>query len=290
MGPTASGKTDLAEGLAERFDAVLINADAFQVYRGMDIGTAKPVRKDLYKLIDIRDPNEPFGVGEWVQLAAEELKLAWDAGKNAIIVGGTGLYVRALMEEYVAMQGPPDPSLRSELTAKLERNGLPALVDELKLLSEEEYERIDRANPARVIRAIERLKSSPETVHVKLPHYRRMKFAIDVPVSVLNERIENRVHQMVQNGWSLEIAGLRKQGYRPTDLGFRAIGYRAMWHASDGDIGEDEAIASTIVETKRYAKRQRTWLRSEPNLLWLSSGPRDDLLIQASNMLAFDLT
>src|SRR5688572_23240532 len=118
MGPTASGKTDLAEHLADETGAQLINADAFQVYKGFDIGTAKSVNANRYELIDIREPDESFGVGEFVQLANAELERLFAGGTSAIVVGGTGLYVRALFEEYEAMSGPPDPQLRADLEAR----------------------------------------------------------------------------------------------------------------------------------------------------------------------------
>lgn len=290
MGPTASGKTDLAEGLAQRLDAVLLNADAFQIYRGLDIGTAKPADKSKYRLLDIRDPRETFGVGEWVQMALAEIEAAWQVQRNVVLVGGTGLNIRALMEEYDTMQGPPEPKLREELSSRLEREGLASLVEELKSLDNAVYESVDRANPARVVRAIERLRSPQTRVLFQLPPFARTKVAIDVSPEALASRIEKRIYQMVQNGWSLEIDGLRKQGYRPSDPGFRAIGYRAMWKVADGDIGLDEAISETIVETRKYAKRQRTWLRSEPNLRWLSDGPGDELILDVWNLLAFDLT
>lgn len=286
MGPTASGKTGVAEALSDRLGAVLVNADAFQIYRDLDIGTAKPDDKSRYRLLDLREPNETFGVGEWAQLAQEELKKAYESNKDVILVGGTGLYIRALMEEYDAMQGPPDPGLRAELNARLEREGLPSLVKELKLLNAAAYEAVDLANPARVIRAIERARTPPVQVKIQIPAFQRLKFAIDVPSTVLIGRIENRVRQMVQNGWSLEIEGLRKKGFLPTDPGLRAIGYRAMWRASVGEMTIEEAIEATVLETRRYAKRQRTWLRSEPNLQWVSAGPGGDPERKISDFLA----
>ena len=112
MGPTGSGKTPLAEALADELDAQLINSDAFQVYRKLDIGTAKPVSKDRYKLLDLIEPNEPFGLGEWLKLAAAEITRSYEMNQNVILVGGTGLYVRALFEQYSGMSGQPDPGLR----------------------------------------------------------------------------------------------------------------------------------------------------------------------------------
>src|SRR5471030_1762482 len=109
MGPTASGKTEVAEALADQLCAQLVNADAFQIYQGMDVGTAKPLRKADYRLVDIRNPSEGFGVGEFVTLAQEVLSECWEAGKNVVVVGGTGLYMRALFEEYAEMAQAPDP-------------------------------------------------------------------------------------------------------------------------------------------------------------------------------------
>ena len=124
MGPTASGKSSLAEKIADALDAILLNADSFQVYRYLDIGTAKPTVKEQYRLLDLKDPNESFGVGEWVHLAQQELELAWERRQSVVIVGGTGLNIRALMERYGEMSGPPSPELRDALNQKLEREGL----------------------------------------------------------------------------------------------------------------------------------------------------------------------
>src|SRR5205085_344215 len=118
MGPTASGKSSLAEALAEQLDAQLINADAFQVYRGMDIGTGKSSCKERYLLLDLVSPSQQFGLGEWLRLAVVELERLFAEGRSAIVVGGTGLYIRALMEEYAEISSAPDPQLRSELMGR----------------------------------------------------------------------------------------------------------------------------------------------------------------------------
>jgi tRNA dimethylallyltransferase len=285
MGETASGKTHLAEALADELGAQLINADSFQVYRGLDVGTAKPLHRERYALLDIKDPDEPFGVGEFVQLANEICDYCWDKRQSVVVVGGTGLNIRALFEEFSDMLGTPNPSLRAELNAALEQRGLDFLVQELKLLDSDAFERVDRANPVRVIRAIERARGEKRSVTFNLPPFKRTKFALDVPSIELNNRIENRVQEMVQNGWALEIERLREKGYRPEDPGFRAIGYRAMWDVVEGRKDLEQAVAETVVETRRYAKRQRTWLRSEPNLTRLSADPGEDRLQQAMQLL-----
>lgn len=285
MGETASGKTGLAEALAQELGAQLVNSDSFQVYRGLDIGTAKPSDKSAYRLLDLKDPDEGFGVGEFVQLAHAICQECWERDKPVVVVGGTGLNTRALFEGFTDMLSAPNPELRAELNAKLEQNGLDSLVHELKLLDEQAYQRVDLANPVRVIRAIERAKGSKTAVSFQIPPFRRTKFALEIPSNNLSTRIETRVREMVQNGWALEIERLREQGYRPQDPGFRAIGYRAMWDVVEEGKELEQAIAETVVLTRQYAKRQRTWLRSEPNLIRLSADPETDPLRQALALL-----
>jgi tRNA dimethylallyltransferase len=288
MGETASGKTALAESLAERFDAQLVNADTFQVYRGMDVGTAKPAAKAKYKLIDIKNPDEQFGVGEFVQLALPILEECYSRRQSVVVVGGTGLNIRALFEEFSDMMGTPDPELRAELNRTFAEMGLPFLVERLRQLDPEAAQVVDLANPVRVIRAIERATVNGPQFEFRLPAFRKAKICIDVPVAELERRIETRVHQMVQNGWLLEIERLCGQGYRPDDPGFRAIGYRAMWDVAKDRKGLEQATAETVLETRRYAKRQRTWLRREPNLTRLSADSATDLVERALEGLPVD--
>lgn len=282
MGETASGKTGLAEGLAAALGAQLVNADSFQVYRGMDIGTAKSEAKALYKLIDIRDPDEAFGPGEWVKLASEVLQGVYAAGKSAVVVGGSSLNIRALFEGYSTMAAPPDPNLRNELNARLAAKGLELLVSELKRLDPDGAAKVDLRNPVRVTRAIERAKNPGEKIHFALPPFRRVKFAIQSPVEILNERIQQRTVEMTRNGWLEEVDALRQAGYGPSTPGFRAHGYRELWRVLEGELGLDEAVDSIVLQVRHYAKRQRTWLRTEPNLTVLhsdiNSGPLQEAL------------
>ncbi|MBI1756495.1 MAG: tRNA (adenosine(37)-N6)-dimethylallyltransferase MiaA, partial [Fimbriimonas ginsengisoli] len=281
MGVTASGKTALAEALALHLDAQLISADAFQVYRGMDIGTAKPPNKADYRLLDLREPDEAFGVGEWVRLAQAELEELYARGRNAIVVGGTGYYVRALLEEYADLRPPPDPELRRELDERLAAHGLPTLARELERIAPEVAARTDLKNPARVRRALERELSPHDVVAIRLPPFRRIKLGIECPTKWVEEQIAARVEQMVHNGWAGEVARLLDQGYRPEHPGFRAIGYRAMARFVEGEMESGEAAASVIVDTRNYAKRQRTWLRREPGLEVLAHGSLESLTEQA---------
>jgi len=268
MGPTASGKTDLAEELAVILDAQLVNADAFQIYRGMNIGTAKPERKSEYRLLDIRNPSEGFGVGEYVSLAEVVLRECWEARRNVVVVGGTGLYIRALFEEYGEMAAAPDPDLRNRLNEKT----LDELVAELQQADRASAERVDLRNRVRVQRALERIYTPEPSVPVRLPPFQKRKYAVVRDPAETVERITRRVEAMVKNGWVQEVRQLANAGYAPTDPGLRALGYRAVWQHLNGEVELNEAVATTIAETRRYAKRQRTWLRSEPNLMVLDSG------------------
>lgn len=265
MGPTASGKTELAEELAVRFNAQLINADAFQIYRGMDVGTAKPEHKEKYRLIDIRDPSVAYGVGEFVMLAQEALNECWAAGRSAVVVGGTGLYIRALMEEYTEMVGAPDPELRE----RLDGWSLEQLLKELMRLSPDTRERIDLGNRVRVQRAIERIYTPGPSQAVCLPPFNKRKYAVLRDAGDTAERIKRRVDRMVQNGWVQEVRELKAAGYSISDPGLRALGYKALWRHLEGEVTLEEAMATTIAETRQYSKRQRTWLRSEPHLVVL---------------------
>jgi tRNA dimethylallyltransferase len=266
MGPTASGKTALAEELATKMDALLLNADAFQVYRGMDVGTAKPADKERYQLVDIKDPNEAFGLGEWLRLAESVLNQAFEHSRSVIVVGGTGLYIRGLMESYAGIWPAPDPALRQELMDREQSEGLPALSLQLQSLAPEVAAKTDLANPARVRRALERIISGTTPDAVRLPPFRSLKIALDLELEKLYEQISRRAALMVQNGWLAEVENLASQGFGPGDPGFRALGYEDLWRHLNGEISLDAALQNATLATRRYGKRQRTWLRSEPRL------------------------
>jgi tRNA dimethylallyltransferase len=266
MGPTASGKTALAEALALEHDAQLINADAFQVYRGLDVGTAKPTERHRYELLDLKDPDEGYGVGEFIQRALPVLERLFATERSAIVVGGTGLYIRALFEEYQDLGQAPDPNIRGRLDAMspAERR------EELIRRAPHVAQRIDLLNPVRVQRALERLDSPDVAAAWRLPDFRKVKFATTADIADLDLRIGERVESMMHNGWVREVESLLEAGYALGAPGFRAIGYRALIHHLHDEVTLEEAMATTIAETRSYAKRQRTWLRSEPNCIELS--------------------
>lgn len=291
MGPTASGKTALAEAIADELGAALINADNFCCYRHMDIGTAKPTARERYHLLDILEPNEPFGVGAWVDLASKiileppkETVLVppcdvraeggtvgegdSPAGRQSfVIVGGSGLNVRALFERYEGMSGPPPEGLRESLNART----LDDLVEELQRRAPELALATDLKNPIRVTRALERLDSPPKEPGPDLSEFRKVKLGLDVPVEWVNERIERRVGDMLEEGWLEEVDRIRQMGFAYDDPGLKAHGYRNLWDVLEGLKSLDQARQEIVTMVKQYAKRQRTWMRSERNLCKISA-------------------
>lgn len=266
MGPTSSGKTYLAERLADQLDATLVNADAFQVYRGFDIGTAKPVRRDRYELIDILEPTSSFGVGEFVQRASEILDESFRQTRNAIVVGGTGLYVRALFEEYADLAEAPDPATRAHLEARWKAEGLAALANELASADPIAAARTDLANPRRVLRALERIRTGHRRIVVRIPYTRRRKVAVLPDHDRLAASIRSRLDAMMQGGFADEVRRRIADGVPEEAPAMNAIGYRTIARMLEGTITREEAFESIVAETGRYAKRQRTWLRTEPSL------------------------
>ena len=287
MGPTASGKTALAEALAEELDAQLINADASQAYIGMSIGTAKPEDTHRYKLLDLKTPDEQYGAGEFCRLASAELDELWDKGRSAVVVGGTGFYLRALFEQYEGLEDQPDPVLRDNLNRRRESEGLESLVQELLAFDPDAATRIDLKNPNRVTRALERAIQPSVPSLISLPPFRKIKLGLNPQVDQLFDRISTRVNTMMHNGWIQEVRDLLEAGYTRESPGFRAIGYSDVARYLDEEIELEEVIATTIATTVRYAKRQRTWLRSEPKLNILQSG-EPELLARALNLVHGD--
>lgn len=271
-GPTASGKSELAEALANELDAGLVNADAFQVYRGLDIGTAKPVARDRYALLDVVDPQDSFSVGQWVALALDELETLWSAGRSAVVVGGTGLYLRALFEEYAELAGPPDAGVREELAARERDEGLGALAAELQRLAPERAATIDLRNPVRVKRELEKLRSNAQPAPFQLPPFGKVKIGLWLPSEAAEARIAARVESMFEQGWAQEVRGLLDAGVAESAPGMRAIGYRDIAAMLRGTLSRSQAIEQIASATRQYAKRQRTWMRAEPNLHPLEGG------------------
>ncbi len=271
MGPTAVGKTLVAECLAETLPARIINADAFQMYKYLDIGTAKPDNRHLYELLDILEPEESCTVGRFVRLARSILAREAEAGRHSIVCGGTGLYIRALFEEYSEMKPPPEPGLRESLEEALR------LVGPEELLRREGVDPSEAPpdalrNPVRLVRFLEKRRLSAQGEPLGPPwHTLRYKIGLRRTPGDLKRRIEERFDEMMSKGWIEEVRSLLARGVTEKSPAFRAIGYRELAGVVRGEMSLSEAREMILKQMWQYARRQMTWLRKERNLRWLDA-------------------
>ncbi|WP_355660257.1 tRNA (adenosine(37)-N6)-dimethylallyltransferase MiaA [Halomonas salifodinae] len=289
MGPTAAGKTDLAIALHERLDCELISVDSALIYRGMDIGTAKPSAAELarapHRLVDIRDPAEAYSAAEFREDALAAMHEITAAGRVPLLVGGTMMYYKRLLEG-VAEMPAADPALRAELEAEAERRGLVALHEELTRVDPQLAAELHPHNRQRLLRALEvyRLSGRPlsalwaEQRRETLP-WRTLSIGVaPAERAVLHERIGRRFEAMLAEGFLDEVAALQARGDLHLDLpSMRCVGYRQAWEYLEGRYDRDTLIARGTAATRQLAKRQLTWLRGWPELHWVDSQQADAL-------------
>jgi tRNA dimethylallyltransferase len=275
MGPTASGKTDLAISLCKRLPCDLISVDSALVYRGMDIGTAKPdaatLERTPHRLIDIRDPEETYSAGEFVRDAYREIDAIVADGRIPLLAGGTMMYFRALTRG-IAELPRADQAVRDAIDAEARERGWPAMHAELGKVDPAAAARIKANDRQRIQRALEVYRSSgtplSEWQRDSAParddiDYLKIGLSIE-PRSVLHERIARRLGQMIEAGFVAEVERLRQRpGLTAGHPSMRAVGYRQFWHHLDGEYDLDEARKRALFATRQLAKRQITWLRSE---------------------------
>jgi tRNA dimethylallyltransferase len=280
MGPTASGKTELAVGLARHFPVEIISVDSAMVYRGMAIGTARPdaelLRAAPHRLIDFRDPAEPYSAAEFRRDALAEMADITARGRIPLLVGGTLLYFRALEHGLSAMP-PADPEVRARLDAEARAIGLDGLHARLREIDPSAAARIHANDPQRIQRALEvyELTGQPlsefhERGRVAAFPYRLIKLIV-APRDrhLLQARIERRFRNMLAAGLVDEVRALYERGDLNAELpALRAVGYRQVWAFLAGRMGYEDMVNQAIVATRRYAKRQMTWLRGEVNGKW----------------------
>jgi tRNA dimethylallyltransferase len=287
MGATGAGKTDLALALAERLPVSLISVDSAMVYRGLDIGTAKPspavLARHPHALIDICDPAERFSVGAFVTAAEAAVVASLRAGRLPLLVGGTMLYFRAL-KSGIARLPHVDQAIRDALAKRLQRVGLPELYDELVRVDPAAAAGIHPNNPQRVLRALEvhhqtgRPLSSfwqrdADAGPVRRNHWRLLELAADIDRSELYARIGIRFQHMLAQGFVDEVAQLKSRGdLSPEMPSMRAVGYRHVWNYLDGLGSYEDMRLRSIAATRQLARRQLTWLRGWSGLLRISTG------------------
>ena len=278
-GPTASGKSELAIHLARELGAEIVNADSMQVYCGMDIGTAKPApeqRKEIpHHLIDVADPDRLFSAADFEVAAGEAIRDITARGKRVIVVGGTGLYIRALLKGLV--DSPSGAGrIRRALQEEAREAGNEVMLARLRQVDPELAERIHPNNLVRIIRALEvyHLTGIPLSRYQREhgfsgQRYKALQIGIDVERKELYKRIEARVDRMLADGLPEEVQQLLADGYGRELKAMRAIGYQQLTAYLAGEYSLEEAIRLIKRDTRRYAKRQLTWFRSDPDILWL---------------------
>jgi tRNA dimethylallyltransferase len=278
VGPTASGKTDLALALARSWPVEILVADSRQVYRGMDIGTAKPAAAARaavpHHLLDLADPDEPFTVAQWVERARALVPEIAARGRVPMLVGGTGLYVAALADGHDYAAQVWSPEVRARLADELEADGLAAVAARLRALAPAEAARIDLRNPRRVLRALERVEAGGGGVVPSAEPYagRLALIGLDRPRPVLRRRIDERAAWLFANGLLAEVRALLAAGYGPALHPMTGHGYREAAAVLVGEWPLPRAIEVTALRTRQYAKRQLTWFRRDPRVLWLPAG------------------
>lgn len=283
MGPTASGKTGLAVELVRRFPFEIVSVDSALIYRGMDIGTAKPDAATLavapHRLIDFLDPSEAYSAAQFRNDCLHEMEQIRQAGRLPLLVGGTMLYFRALQHGLSPLPGA-DPALRARLDTQMREHGLASLHARLAEVDPEAARRIHPNDPQRIQRALEvyELSGSPLSAHFAQadPDWRPLRLlklaVVPRDRAALHARIEQRFAQMLEQGLVAEVERLYARG----DLGLhlpaiRAVGYRQVWRYLAGELSYAQMCERAVVATRQYAKRQLTWLRSEADLVWLDA-------------------
>jgi tRNA dimethylallyltransferase len=274
-GPTGVGKTATAVHLAARLGIEVVSADSRQVYRSMDVATGKPTPAEraavAHHLLDLIDPDERYHAARFRREATESIDAIRSRGKLPVVVGGTGLYVRALLKG-LDPAPPADPALRAHLEAVAAETGVPALHARLAALDPDAARRLHPNDRVRIVRAIEKHGSESGTegswAHA-VPPWRVLLFGLGQERSALNRRIEERARGMLSGGMIDEVKRLLGAGYDERTPGMAGIGYRQFAAVLTGRMTEAEALGLMVRDTRRYAKRQMTWFAREPEIRWL---------------------
>jgi tRNA dimethylallyltransferase len=279
VGPTGSGKTELALAIAARQPVEILVADSRQAYRGMDVGTAKPTPAERaavpHHLLDLVAPDEAFTLADWLEAARRAVGEVSTRGRLPLLVGGTGLYVAALVDGY-RLPGPgPDPEMRRRLVEEMEAEGLAAMAERLRRVAPELAAGTDLRNPRRVLRALERGLAGEGDTPPSQPYPGRVALlGISRPRDELYRRIDRRAAAMFSGGLLEEAAALRDAGYGPQLAPMSGHGYREALRVLAGEWTVERAVEVTARHTRQYAKRQLSWFRRDARIVWLDAGNR----------------
>ncbi|MCS7300641.1 MAG: tRNA (adenosine(37)-N6)-dimethylallyltransferase MiaA [Fimbriimonadales bacterium] len=296
LGPTATGKTEVGILLAERWNGEIISADSSAVYRGLDIGSAKPTpeeqRRVRFHLIDVAEPNEVFTAARFRDLALEAIADIQARGKRVFIVGGTGLYLRVLLHGFSLAPPPADPEVRARWRAEVERVGAPALHERLKTIDPVAAARIHPNDAMRITRAFEVYEMTGAPISQWQRHAQAelpaLKIGLTMPRDLLYQRIDQRVDKMIEQGMLQEVQNLLQSGYNPEQPALKGLGYRHLVGYIQGRVGWSEAVRLWKRDTRRFAKRQMTWFRKEPGVRWIDASQGSEKTAQLIDALLME--
>ena len=280
-GPTAVGKTKASIGLAKAVDGEIISADSMQVYRHMDIGSAKIKPEEMegipHHLIDVLEPDDEFHVVKFQQLAKKAMREIWERGHIPIVTGGTGFYIQALLYDIDFDENEKEDACRKELEAYAREHGAEALHEKLALVDPASAEMIHPNNIKRVIRALEfyeqtgkRISEHNETQRQRESPYAFAYFVLTDDRAHLYERINRRVDQMIEEGLVNEVQALKDKGYTKQLVSMQGLGYKEILDYLDGNCTLEEAIYTIKRDTRHFAKRQLTWFKRERDVIWIN--------------------
>ena len=282
-GPTAVGKTSASIGLAKAVEGEIISADSMQVYRGMDIGSAKISRKEMdgvrHYLVDVLEPEEEFNVVKFQRLARQAAEEIYSRNKIPIVVGGTGFYIQALLYDIDFTENDGDISLRQELEKTAEEKGPEYLHQLLQEVDPQAARDLHPNNIKRVIRALEFYRQTGQKIsehnrkeRAKESPYRYAYFVLTDDRARLYDRIDRRVDAMMEAGLLEEVRSLRDRGVKRTCTSMQGLGYKELYACLEGECSLDEAVRIIKRDTRHFAKRQLTWFRRERDVIWLDKG------------------
>lgn len=285
-GPTAVGKTKASIGLAKAVDGEIISADSMQVYRHMDIGSAKIKPEEMegipHHLIDVLEPDDEFHVVKFQQLAQKAMREIWERGHIPIVTGGTGFYIQALLYDIDFDENEKEDAYRKELEAYAREHGAESLHEKLALVDPASAEMIHPNNVKRVIRALEfyeqtgkRISEHNETQRQRESPYAFAYFVLTDDRAHLYERIDRRVDQMIEEGLVKEVQALKDKGYTKQLVSMQGLGYKEILDYLDGNCTLEEAIYTIKRDTRHFAKRQLTWFKRERDVIWIDKQASD---------------
>ena len=294
-GPTCTGKTGVSILLNKIFDCEIISADSLQIYRDLDIGTAKPTCDELscviHHMINIKNPDEPFDAAQYASMAKELIFKITKKGKIPLIVGGTGLYIKALTHGLCPIN-PVDPSIRHRLKQEAKLLGIRTLYERLEKYNKNILKKIHPNDSYRIIRALEIYEAFGKSINnyhdehgFKAENFDVLKIGLKVERDILYDKINKRVDIMIDQGFLNEVQGLIDKGYSPKLKPLCSIGYRQIIQYINGDLIWDEAIRIIKRDTRRYAKRQLTWFNKDSNIIWKEPQNIDEISELIRNFL-----